>query len=157
MTKSAKGDADNPGSMVKQKSGLNRAILNQGWGYFKTFLQYKQVWNGGQVVFVDPKNTSQECPQCHCISKDNRQTQSEFECIQCHHQEHADVVGAKNILSRGIQKLRDEGQDMGDGSPRWLKQVLQNTARFACEVSDVVMSPAAGTRQLSDELKPDLV
>ncbi|WP_198263903.1 RNA-guided endonuclease InsQ/TnpB family protein [sulfur-oxidizing endosymbiont of Gigantopelta aegis] len=59
MTKSAKGDMENPGAMVKQKSGLNRVILEQGWGMFKTFLQYKQRWSGGQVLFVDPKYTSQ--------------------------------------------------------------------------------------------------
>jgi len=47
MTKSAKGDVDNHGSMVKQKSGLNRVIFDQGWGMFKTFLEYKQLWSGG--------------------------------------------------------------------------------------------------------------
>jgi putative transposase len=31
MMKSAKGDAEQHGKMVKQKSGLNRVILNQGW------------------------------------------------------------------------------------------------------------------------------
>jgi hypothetical protein len=37
MTKSAKGDRENPGSRVAQKSDLNRAILDQGWGMFKIF------------------------------------------------------------------------------------------------------------------------
>ena len=31
MTRSSKGTIENPGSMVKQKSGLNRSILSQGW------------------------------------------------------------------------------------------------------------------------------
>jgi len=70
MTKSAKGDLEKPGKMVKQKSGLNRAILNQGWGLFKTFLEYKQSWSGGHVLYVNPKYTSQECPICHYISKE---------------------------------------------------------------------------------------
>ena len=34
MTASAKGTAEEPGTHVKQKSGLNRAILDQGWGLF---------------------------------------------------------------------------------------------------------------------------
>ncbi|MCK5649574.1 MAG: transposase, partial [Gammaproteobacteria bacterium] len=89
MTKSAKGDRDNHGKMVKQKSGLNRVILDQGWGMFKTFLEYKQLWSGGQVLFVDPKYTSQTCPVCQHRSKDNRQTQAEFECVLCGHKEHA--------------------------------------------------------------------
>ena len=32
MTRSAKGTVENPGSNVRAKSGLNRAILAQGWG-----------------------------------------------------------------------------------------------------------------------------
>lgn len=105
MTKSAKGDMENPGKMVKQKSGLNRVILDQGWGMFKAFLEYKQLWSGGQVLFVDPKYTSQECFECHYINKDNRQSQAEFECVECHHKEHADLVGAKNVLGRGHRLL----------------------------------------------------
>lgn len=105
MTKSAKGDADNPGKQVAQKAGLNRAILNQGWGMFKTFLEYKQHGLGGQVIYVDPRYTSQQCPSCHHTSKDNRQTQAHFECVECGYQEHADKVGAINILERGHRLL----------------------------------------------------
>lgn len=129
MTKSAKGDKENPGKMVKQKSGLNRVILDQGWGMFKTFLEYKQHWSGGQVLFVDPKYTSQTCPVCQHRSKDNRQTQAEFECVLCGHKEHADVVGARNILERGHRLL-------------------------ACGENDIGLLGEAGTGQLSDELEP---
>ena len=132
MTKSAKGDVDNPGSMVKQKSGLNRVILDQGWGLFKTFLEYKQLWSGGQVLFVDPKYTSQTCPVCHHKEKANRKSQSEFKCVLCGHEEHADVVGAKNILERGHRLLACGGVVVGQ----------------SCE---------AGTRQSSDALEPALV
>ncbi len=34
MTASAKGTVEEPGSRVAQKSGLNRCILDQGWGIF---------------------------------------------------------------------------------------------------------------------------
>lgn len=34
MTGSATGTAEAPGRQVAQKSGLNRAILDQGWGKF---------------------------------------------------------------------------------------------------------------------------
>ena len=83
MTKSAKGNEDNHGSMVKQKSGLNRVILDQGWGIFKAFLEYKQRWFGGHILFVDSKYTSQTCPICKFRSKDSRQTQSQFKCVSC--------------------------------------------------------------------------
>lgn len=41
MTASAKGTADAPGRNVRQKAGLNRSILNQGWHAFETMLAYK--------------------------------------------------------------------------------------------------------------------
>ena len=36
MTAGAKGTLANPGSMVRQKTGLNRSTLNQGWHIFET-------------------------------------------------------------------------------------------------------------------------
>ncbi len=41
MTASAKGTIAQPGRRVRQKAGLNRAILAQGWGGFETVLAYK--------------------------------------------------------------------------------------------------------------------
>jgi len=105
MTKSSKGNVSQHGNMVKQKSGLNRVILNQGWGMFREMLAYKQYWRGGEVIFVDPKYTSQTCPECAHKSKDNRQTQSRFECAACGYTNNADYVGALNILARGHRVL----------------------------------------------------
>jgi transposase len=58
----------------KAKSGLNRSILDQGWGMFVRMLEYKQTWLGGEVIKVNPQHTSQTCPCCHHVSKDNRTT-----------------------------------------------------------------------------------
>jgi putative transposase len=54
MSKSAKGTCEQHGKMVKQKSGLNRSILDQGWGEFRRQLEYKTEWRGGFVVAVPP-------------------------------------------------------------------------------------------------------
>ena len=101
MTKSANGDINQPGKNVKQKSGLNRAILDQSWYEFRRQLEYKLAWNGGFLVAVPPQNTSRTCPCCGHIAKENRKTQSDFECVDCGYTENADVVGAINILQRG--------------------------------------------------------
>ena len=103
MSKSAKGNIENPGKHVSAKSGLNRAILDQGWYEFKRQLQYKQAWQGGEVILVDPKYTSQTCPAPGCghRSSQNRQSQSDFECEQCGYKNHADIVGALNVLAAG--------------------------------------------------------
>ena len=67
MSSSAKGTIENPGKNVKQKSGLNRAILAQGWGEFIRQLEYKLTWNGGQLIQVNPKNTSRKCHKCSYV------------------------------------------------------------------------------------------
>ncbi|WP_429500853.1 RNA-guided endonuclease InsQ/TnpB family protein (plasmid) [Robbsia andropogonis] len=101
MSKSAKGTADAPGRNVRAKSGLNKSILDQGWGEFRRQLEYKIAWRGGYFVAVDPKNTSRMCPCCEHVSKDNRKTQALFKCVACGHEANADHVGALNVLAAG--------------------------------------------------------
>jgi len=111
MSKSAAGTAEAPGRNVRAKSGLNKSILDQGWFEFRRQLDYKLAWAGGHLIVVPPQNTSRTCPACGHVSADNRQTQARFLCVECGFEENADLVGAINILSRGMQLLRDEGQD----------------------------------------------
>ncbi len=95
-------------------------------------LEYKQHWLGGQVLYVDPKHTSQRCPHCGHTSKYNRQSQAEFICVRCGYQEHANVPGARNILERGHRLL-------------------------ACGEIEVTQPCETGTKRLSDKPEPVLV
>ena len=101
MSKSAAGNTEQPGKNVRAKSGLNKAILDQGWFEFRRQLEYKLNWRGGILVPVPPQNTSRTCPCCGYVSADNRQTQARFACVDCGFEESADLVGAINILARG--------------------------------------------------------
>lgn len=101
MTASAKGTEDAPGRNVRAKAGLNRSILDQGWGEFRRQLEYKCTWRGGEVIAVPPAYTSRTCRKCKHESADNRKTQSVFACVACGHTEHADIHAAKNILAAG--------------------------------------------------------
>ena len=101
MSKSAKGTMEKHGKMVKQKSGLNRAILDQAWYEFRRQLEYKLRWRGGQLIPISPQYTSQCCPACGHTEKANRTTQALFCCVKCGYTENADVVGAMNVLQRG--------------------------------------------------------
>ena len=101
MSASAKGTIESPGNHVKQKSGLNRTILDQGWGEFRRQIEYKQKWQNGMFLSVNPKNTSLKCSECGHTEKTNRKSQSKFECVSCGHKENADVNAAKNILAAG--------------------------------------------------------
>ena len=122
MSKSAVGTTERPRRNVRAKSGLNKAILDQGWFEFRRQLDYKLAWNGGHLIAVPPQNSSRTCPACGHVSKDNRQTQARFACVECGFEDNADLVGAINVLRAGH-------------------------ARFACEVSGAVMPPAAGTHR----------
>ena len=101
MSRSAKGTVEEPGKNVAQKAGLNKAILDQGWGMFRHMLEYKQHWRGGEVIAVNPRYTSQTCPECGHVAKENRVQQALFSCVVCGYTYHADVVAAKNILALG--------------------------------------------------------
>lgn len=105
MSKSAKGTVALPGQQVRAKSGLNKAILDQGWYELRRQLEYKQSWRGGTVVLVSPRNTSRTCPCCGHIASRNRLTQARFACMQCHYENNADFVGAINILRAGHAQL----------------------------------------------------
>jgi Transposase and inactivated derivatives len=53
------------------------------------------------LIAVPPQNTSRTCPACGHIAADNRKTQAKFACVSCGFEEHADLVGAINILAAG--------------------------------------------------------
>lgn len=101
MSKSAAGTVDEPGRNVAAKSGLNRAILDQGWYEMRRQLEYKQLWRGGQVLAVPPAYTSQRCACCGHTAKENRQSQAVFVCVACGYEANADINGARNILAAG--------------------------------------------------------
>ena len=122
MSKSAAGTVETPGRNVKAKSGLNKSILDQGWGEFRRQLEYKQVWLGGEVLAVPARNTSRTCPACGHVSADNRQAQAKFACVECGYAENADLNAAINILRAGH-------------------------ARLACQVNGAVMPSATGTHR----------
>lgn len=119
MSKSASGTLANKGRNVKAKSGLNKSILDQGWGMMIDMMEYKQQWRGGLLIKVNPRFTSQTCSQCQHIAKENRQTQAKFECVKCTYIANADFNAARNILAAGHAVLSVEG---GCSKGRPLKQ-----------------------------------
>ena len=102
MTSKTKGTIEKPSKNAKAKRGLNRVITQQSWGMFFEMLDYKTKARGGEIIRVNPKFTSQTCPRCKYISKENRLSQSKFVCLKCNYSNNADIVGALNILDRGI-------------------------------------------------------
>ena len=110
MSRSASGTLENKGRNVKVKSGLNKSILDQGWSMVLTMLEYKQQWQGGLLIKVNPRYTSQTCFECKHVAKENRRTQAKFECVECGYIANADVNAARNILAAGHAVLSVEGR-----------------------------------------------
>jgi putative transposase len=107
MSRSAAGTVEQPGKNVKQKTGLNRAILDQGWREFRRQLEYKMLWSGGLFIPVPPKRTSITCPRPGCgqVSKENRKTPEQFTCVMCGFSKNAGLVGAIHVLRAGHAQL----------------------------------------------------
>lgn len=106
MTKRVKKTLDgSPRKNVAQKQGLNREMMRLGLSNLVSRLQHKTKKYGGQLILVDPKYTSQTCPECGTIDKLNRESQAVFLCVSCGHHDNADVNAARNILHRGLMHL----------------------------------------------------
>lgn len=103
MTRSAKGTIEEPGVNVKQKAGLNRSILNQGWTQIHTLLTYKADQAGARVIAVRPHGTSTTCHACGSTTPGQRESQAVFRCKNpaCGWTGNADTNAAIVIKQRG--------------------------------------------------------
>ena len=99
MVRSASGTIEEPGVNVAAKSGLNRRIQEQTWGILRQQLRYKAAWAGGELVEVDPRNTSRTCSRCGALAPDQREYRV-FSCPHCRLEIDRDVNAAINILKR---------------------------------------------------------
>jgi putative transposase len=97
MTSSASGTVEKPGRNVAAKAGLNRSILDAGWGQFLAILLAKAEGAGRRVVKVDPRDTSIMCHLCGaCCAR----PQQDIVVCPVHSGMDADLNGACNIFSR---------------------------------------------------------
>jgi putative transposase len=77
----------------------DRPAVFRGWAISKLLhmLSYKCADAGVPVIYVSPDFTSQRCPRCGTIHKNNRRTQALFRCVNCGFQHNADIVAALNL------------------------------------------------------------
>lgn len=121
MSKKAKAKVDphNPGKFLPNgqsaKKSLNRKLRLSALSQFGELLQYKARLSGGQVIEVDPKNTSRRCSSCGHVAKENRESQAVFLCKKCGHSDNADHNAAINILDRALRDHVEEITDFWGG------------------------------------------
>lgn len=94
MTRSAKGTVEAPGTNLRQKAGLNRAILAQGWGMLARRTMDKAP---DRTVKVPAPGTSLRCSDCGWIDKNSRKSQAEFVCSSCGFTCNADTNAGINV------------------------------------------------------------
>ncbi|HWQ19605.1 MAG TPA: transposase [Methanotrichaceae archaeon] len=82
-----------------KRSRKNSRPVFQSWAIsrLQQMLLYKCADQGIPVVLVRPDFTSQRCPRCGTIDKNNRRTQALFRCISCGFQHNADFVASINL------------------------------------------------------------
>ncbi|HEY9434191.1 MAG TPA: transposase, partial [Blastocatellia bacterium] len=61
-------------------------------------IRYKAARAGVEVVYIDPRYTSQTCSRCLHLGV--RPSQSNFQCRDCGYQINADLNGAKSVAAR---------------------------------------------------------
>jgi putative transposase len=106
-TKRAIALEDLTGIRLRVRARRHRRARLSSWsfGQLRSFIEYKAKRAGVSVLFIDPRNTSRECPECGHISKYNRPSQAIFECARCGYAAHADSIAARNIAGRAAVML----------------------------------------------------
>lgn len=85
---------------VRVRRHQRRTTHSWSFDQLRQFVAYKAALSGVSVVFVDPRNTSRECPECGHTDKRNRPNRDTFRCESCSCSGAADHIAAVNIGSR---------------------------------------------------------
>jgi putative transposase len=85
------------------KGGLNKSILDAGWGMFVGMCSSKAAGAGRTLLTVDPTFTSQVCSGCGQVRK--KDLSERWHTCDCGTELDRDVNAAINILARGQQHL----------------------------------------------------
>ena len=99
MTRSARGTVEAPGRNVAAKRGLNRVMLDAGFGILARLIGEKAACAVREVIGVEPRYSSQTCGRCRHVSAKSRRRRR-FACVSCGFTTHVDVNAALEIRRR---------------------------------------------------------
>ena len=101
----------------RQKTGLNRSILDVGWGMLRSAIAYKLAEAGGVFVEVPTQKVkpSQTCPRCGHQEKKSLAERTHL-CQQCGYTCDRDVAAAQVMVgwALGTSVLDGEGQALSE-------------------------------------------
>lgn len=102
------------GSLSRKSKDGRRQLRSWPFYQFEQFLTYKAHANGSEVLKVNAAYTSQRCPKCGRIRKENRNHDiHEYHCDCCGYRSNDDRIGAMNIQTLGTLYIS------GDINPRF--------------------------------------
>ena len=125
----AKTDIDSDGNLVylpngqSAKSGLNKSMIDAAHGQFANVLRYVAWKLGKNVLFVNPKGTSQHC--WYCLNKVPKELSERWHSCRCGESLDRDENSAKLIKKIGLI------HQSGGGTPS-LKKALAQREIEAC-------------------------
>ncbi len=88
--------------------------VSVSWSFYdlEQKLRYKAQRNGGLVVSVDPRHTSQRCPKCGHIESRNRDKKHHvFCCKNCGYRSNDDRIGAMNLFDLGLLWIKEQTEN----------------------------------------------
>lgn len=104
-----------------EESNLSRTAKQnydlRSWAFYQLeqFLAYKAHENRSEVLKVSAQYTSQRCPKCGAIHKENRDHHKHLYSCRCGYKSNDDRIGAMNIQLLGTMWIS------GDSNPRFEK------------------------------------
>ena len=84
MSRSARRTREKPGSHVRAKAGLNRAVLDAGFAELRRMLEYKCAWYGSRLLVCDQWfPSSKRCSACGTVRLQLSRQERTFRCDGC--------------------------------------------------------------------------
>src|SRR5262245_5318346 len=81
-----------------RETGKAKCVHSWSFAQLQWMIGYKAAREGVEVVYIDPRYTSQTCSRC--LHLGIRPNQSSFQCRDCGYRINADLNGAKSIALR---------------------------------------------------------
>ena len=97
-------------ALANKEFGNGKATLDNGYGMFLTFLQYKLEDRGKYLIKVDRFfPSSQICSDCGYVNKEVKNLQiRKWICPHCGAEHNRDINSAINIRNEGLRLLRNK-------------------------------------------------
>lgn len=112
LSRRCKPKTDDDGKFIANgqsaKSGLNKAILNAGWGEFIRQLEYKSAWKGNNFITIGIfVPSSKTCSNCGEVKKELTLADREWDCHKCKQHNERDENAAMVIHAEGLRMITE--------------------------------------------------